>query len=398
MIQPCTMQSQLPQLESVAKYSDNRGFTNPIAEGVHAIGTLLTSLMSSSLEHGARAVFKRPQCNPVRQGSAIEDGRRYYHLFLFALKGLISLATLMLPVGACMRTFATLFRGDFSYYHPIKEGDIQRALAQSQSRGDGLKVLAYNICAMPGVISYRNGLAHPMERMDLIVQEIQDSDADVVCIQEAFHADFSEELVRRVQQEYPFAICNVGMHSFGLSSGNMILSRHPISKAMYEKFRDRGGMDQYARKGPLAVTVEKKNQKYNIVTTHFNGGAPAKEGSGKRYRRSQITQTVALAKTFFQRMQEAPTILAADTNIVPLVDEEYSDLEKVLDLVLSEEVRAEGTEIDMQTGRYKKACPDHIGLLKIDSRYQLAKNSSDWRVDKYQASDHAGHIAHLHFK
>jgi endonuclease/exonuclease/phosphatase family metal-dependent hydrolase len=375
----------------------NREFRNSPAELLHRLGTALTNPFSHHITSITKSYFAREPAPCYRAGAAIEDKKAALPVSI--LKALPTLPRAF--IGAGFRTIATRFRGSFSFYQPATVQERLQAKEQSMQTERGkLKIMSYNVCAMPEFISYRNELKHPMERLDGICSEIRDGDAEVVCLQEAFHTEFSTALIEKLKDKYPYAICNAGVSSFKLSSGNLILSKHPIVRAEYEPYHSLGGHDAMASKGPLIITIEKHGNNLNIIDTHLNGGAP---GGGGPFRERQLTQMHAFASKYFEK-SPYPTLLAADTNIGlgefskkknrwEPADPEMTTLLKYFEVFGID--KAEGTSVSVAENIHRDQCVDWICHLKGVLDGHIVTLCSLSTLDKYEASDHKAILATL---
>lgn len=328
--------------------------------------------------------------------------------------------------GLLPRAVASLIldamRPDFVYYDHSKKEGVKGEKATSSLLH--LKVMSYNVAALAPFIAQRNGLKPALERLEEIASEILEGDADVTCLQEAFDPLFSEALVDRVKEKYPYAIANVGP-GVGVSSGNLVLSKYPIKRAEYEEFADHGGAEKTCRKGPLIVTVDKEGHCVNIIATHLNGGAPIDRKyphGGGSCRRAQVDQVRRFAEFYFEK-SPYPTFLAADTNMEfdhirtrldgtkekvegdPEFRALYRDYEINLGHFHSD---GKGTDVQMYDGSApgvararregkksegKGAVPDYIAKAKY-LRDGYSARLTDYRTqNSYDASDHYAIVA-----
>ncbi len=168
-------------------------------------------------------------------------------------------------VGKGILACVSLFRNDFV----IRQ--LQHPPAVQPS---ALKLVTYNASLGLECVDASWYLRSGKERLNTIVEAIVETDADVVCLQEAFDEDLAESLVGELQKRghYPYAIYNVGHHAWSLNSGLLMLSKYPLENPAFLPHNEATGADYFANKGVLAATVVMPEKKAAIFNIHLNAG------------------------------------------------------------------------------------------------------------------------------
>lgn len=300
----------------LTKYLPNGAmFSNPVAKNIHRLGSLFTLPTSTSLTLISKLIRPlKPGLYGQWTSTSKEIARRV--LFVFAILLLLPLNVTLGSFGAALRCLASCARKDFIYIKPKKE-PAPRLLSPSK-----LKICTYNTALMPEFIAARNEIPPTSERVEVIAQALQKRNDDIVCMQEAFHADASLELSRRLTN-YPYQILDVANQRLGLSSGLMIASKYPLENIKFWRHPESSGLEQRTNKGLLAATVRLSAHKMAyIFNTHLHGGAPPPLG-GKYYRRKQLKQIRKLVPTYVEEHQKKQkntvvgVFLCGDMNIGP---------------------------------------------------------------------------------
>ncbi|TNE95371.1 MAG: hypothetical protein EP326_15350, partial [Deltaproteobacteria bacterium] len=142
--------------------------------------------------------------------------------------------------------------------------------------------LTYNIWGLPYPISKRLG------RFELIQKKLPKFDADIIALQEAFT---DKAKVTTKSKMYPFKAHGPSSSFLNLSSGLVIMSKHPIIKRKILKFNECQGFDCFANKGVLFVRVMIDGEDLDVYSTHLNA-----EGDDEGPRFYQIMDFIEFAK------------------------------------------------------------------------------------------------------
>ncbi|PKM23219.1 MAG: phospholipase [Gammaproteobacteria bacterium HGW-Gammaproteobacteria-14] len=161
------------------------------------------------------------------------------------------------------RPSKTAFKAEFTggyddFYYVITNNTPVEPL----SGADELKVLSYNIYALPFVASeISNRLAELPNHL---------SGYDVIMFQEAFSSD-RNGMLQQLASEYPYQthvpkIPYDGINVF--DSGVLVISRYPIVSTADFIYPDCSGTDCFADKGVIYAEVIKNGKAYHVTNTH----------------------------------------------------------------------------------------------------------------------------------
>lgn len=171
---------------------------------------------------------------------------------------------------------------------------------------DSMKVLSWNVFLRPGIL--QDG---QLNRVDSIAAYLNQSEADVLVLQEVFHRKARKQLISTISEKYPFITQPGPMSFWGISSGVMIASKDSITLTKRISFKKGIGSDKMAKKGGVAATVNHNGQNYHIIGTHLQAGKGKERES---IRRSQ-TQMLKKLSASIKEYRNAPIIYAGDFNI-----------------------------------------------------------------------------------
>ena len=188
-------------------------------------------------------------------------------------------------------------------------------MAQSSN---ALRLVSWNVFLRPGILNDGQ-----LERIDSIAKYLENTDADVLVLQEVFHRSSRKKLSTLLHKKYPNRT-KVGRTSFfGVSSGVLIFSKHEIVEEKHVSFKHATGSDRLAKKGGVSVLIKFKNKLTQIIGTHLQAG-----GGNKRIniRKNQIKKLKTLSNTSDSVIT---SIYAGDFNI-DQKSEAYLDLLQTL--------------------------------------------------------------------
>ncbi len=172
------------------------------------------------------------------------------------------------------------------------------------NQGDSIKVLSWNVFLRPGIL--QDG---QMERVEEIAGYLRNSGADVLVLQELFHSRARKVLKKELKDLYPYQTKKGPVSWLGIPSGVVLFSKQPIVREKRISFSFAKGSDRLAKKGAIAVTIIKNEQRISIVGTHLQAGSDPQK---KRIRSSQIDQVSEFSKEIDQN---EVLIYAGDFNV-----------------------------------------------------------------------------------
>ncbi len=186
-----------------------------------------------------------------------------------------------------------------------------------------LKVLSWNVFLRPGILR-----DDQMKRVEPIGEYLIQTGADVIILQEAFHKKAKRTLIKKLQQLYPYYTSRGPISFWGVSSGVLIFSKHPLLEETFISFHFGTGSDKLAKKGLVHVAFNFHNKRVDVFGTHLQAGASKK---CKLIRKQQV---MALKKAADSVDPSSGLILAGDFNFTPNGDL-FAFLKKTLDIEVS---------------------------------------------------------------
>ena len=177
-----------------------------------------------------------------------------------------------------------------------------------------LSVLTWNTYMLPAIARKTK----QVDRAKLIGEQINNSDHDVVCLQETFHKRARKKIIEALKNKYPFYKRANKNSLFKVSSGLMIFSKYPIVEHYFEKYKEKTSIERYAKKGLQRVIIElSPGEKIQVFNTHLQAKSNDK---CKEVRKTQVLQIKN------QILPNYPTIFCGDFNIHKNDKESYHHL------------------------------------------------------------------------
>lgn len=148
-------------------------------------------------------------------------------------------------------------------------------MTTSRSR-EPVRILTWNLYQRPWFVADlldAPKLPERRERFLGILRSLASHGADIVCLQEAFHAPTRRALVRRFEYSFPKL---THRFCFRMHSGLMILSRYPILDRSGLIFHGRSaggrGADSWVDKGVMRARVLMPDGPIDVFNTHLQAG------------------------------------------------------------------------------------------------------------------------------
>ena len=161
----------------------------------------------------------------------------------------------------------------------------QKIDEQPNPDADTLKVMTYNIWALPAIAS------HIQDRYDILPEHMKGY--DVLMLQEVF-ASGREAFLRTLAAEYPYQTQMLDKDGFNVYDGGVtIVSRYPIVNQGQYVYPDCSGSDCFADKGLNYAEVIKGGKAYHLLATHT---ASFDTDTAREYRQRQFRQMRAFAQ------------------------------------------------------------------------------------------------------
>jgi endonuclease/exonuclease/phosphatase family metal-dependent hydrolase len=192
-----------------------------------------------------------------------------------------------------------------------------------------LSVLTLNACFMPDAFPYLYGGATLpwQERVKSLSEEVINTNADVVCLQEVFSEDAFYALYDELKNDYKYFYGLIGPRFLGLSfqsvgmpSGLFVASKYPIQNPQFNVFKDRGfPMNQ----GFFDFIVNKSREiSSHIYVTHMQSLNDKKFIKVRALQSKQIIEKIQ--KDAAKSKDLIPYVLCGDLN-VPFGSKEASE-------------------------------------------------------------------------
>ena len=146
---------------------------------------------------------------------------------------------------------------------------------------DTLTIATWNVFLRPAILT-----DNQKDRVVPISNAIIEYNADVVCLQEVFHARSRKKLIQELNDVYPHYLLP-GRAGMKQCSGLMIFSKHRIVYDTIGYYRSGSGIDAAARKGAQLVKIAIEGGEIIVVNTHLQAGNQPKQ---QRVRNKQYQQ------------------------------------------------------------------------------------------------------------
>ena len=264
------------------------------------------------------------------------------------------------------------------------------------SEEKNLKILSWNIYMLPPIVA----MTGRRERAHAIVEQLKNSDFDVIVFQEAFHHAVRNIISNGLKEIFPYHYgpANAGGFSIKISSGVWVLSRTPLKVLNTTKFTNCHGIDCWARKGAMLLEGEFNGKKIQLLGTHLQA-----DGFDE-IRLKQMDQIYEeLLATYKQ--DGVPQIICGDMNTEEEMTRHYCEMLECLDaqdgdISSIEKCSYDGVnnEIAQSFGAKKKMNYDYILVRNNGLKIKSVKRFVNiLKKGKKHLSDHYGVICELKF-
>eukprot|EP01103_Thecamoeba_quadrilineata_P015634 TRINITY_DN5000_c0_g1_i1.p1 TRINITY_DN5000_c0_g1~~TRINITY_DN5000_c0_g1_i1.p1 ORF type:complete len:446 (+),score=41.85 TRINITY_DN5000_c0_g1_i1:63-1400(+) len=192
---------------------------------------------------------------------------------ILAIPTLISLI-IALP-GFVLLGLSNLTRHHFTFVFPHLPFNHESVELPEAIKTQGLRILTFNVGSLPQFISIFNLLRPLHERVGEIIDAINESDYDVICLQELFDEEVIHRFIEEIDRtKYGWIVAGPGRSKRLLyNSGLCIISRYPIALPTFWGYTTRAGDDIFAHKGVLGAHIEvSATQEVIVLTTHLQAG------------------------------------------------------------------------------------------------------------------------------
>lgn len=177
-----------------------------------------------------------------------------------------------------------------------------------------LQILTWNVQMLPRMGSMFSSSFRKMqsERTEWIIEHIENSDYDIILLQECFDNRFIDAAQDRLANKYPHSILPDRPHWYKLSNGLMILSKYRLEKKENIVFKKLSQADIFAAKGAVLAKVYIDTQSLYIINTHLQA-----DYESNRYQDLRRTQLQHIKKKLIEPHidSNAKLLVAGDLNI-----------------------------------------------------------------------------------
>ncbi len=174
-----------------------------------------------------------------------------------------------------------------------------------------LRLLTLNCLGVPFV-------RQPRARLSTLGRELNDSELDVICLQEIQFSRFIP-LLRDAFTNYPYQAYEPFVHA--PKGGLVTLSHVPVQRQRFVLYEQRGRWhspalaDWLLHKGILVTELIVKEELVTIVNTHLLANYSADWSRGNRYARHQQAELLQLEQVLDELDRDVLTIIAGDFNL-----------------------------------------------------------------------------------
>lgn len=192
------------------------------------------------------------------------------------------------------------------------KGDKEEKTLPDDSK---ITLVSWNVCLFESNISMLFGGVLPWEnRIERIMNKIQDLDPDILCLQEVFSSKAGLAIVENLKSKYAHFYYSMGPNPIGFSvdtlgipGGLFVASKYPLKNENFTSFT-KEQTPLYRTYGFFTANIYNKDKPIaHLVTTHLQPGYEEKD---KEYRALQ-------SKAILSNLQDIkiPTLLCGDLNI-----------------------------------------------------------------------------------
>ncbi len=255
-----------PELNSFN--SDGRMFFNCLAKPTYWAGRWLIEPMAQGI-----ALVERPLERSMKEnvhGRHPSENWEIARRVCWVATGLFLclIGAPLFCLGAPLLILGSSAKADMTYIQP--ENDHK-----APPLADPLRMITFNLGALPEWITVRNQLTPVSERIDGFIEYLQNNPDKYHCIalQELFDQFAIAEIVKRCRNIFPYMLVDVAPQIVGMNSGLAILSKFPLNNPSFRGFKDLRGDDAWANKGVLRAKVDLGNNNHVVLfNAHLQAG------------------------------------------------------------------------------------------------------------------------------
>jgi endonuclease/exonuclease/phosphatase family metal-dependent hydrolase len=250
-----------------------------------------------------------------------------------------------------------------------------------------------------------------------LISGLNNSDADIICLQETFNANLRNVLRKAIRKnlktlnDFNCSRKINGLISMDCNGGLITYSKYPVLTEKFFPFPIEDGysfIEKTGRKGFLFSTIKIKDDTINVLNTHLYSGY------GKISQKWRIKQIMFIENTLrkIKDFNKFPTIFAGDFNMQhpDIVKEEnkksllweYFTLVKTLSLnepdkhITEDELTFDSRSNSYNTSFEPAQKLDYIFFKDINSSFEILQNRVLFKNDN-SVSDHNGYLVSFRF-
>ncbi|HNR30311.1 MAG TPA: alpha/beta fold hydrolase [Candidatus Hydrogenedentes bacterium] len=186
-----------------------------------------------------------------------------------------------------------------------------------------LKVLTWNIQMLPATFGAIDPRLDKMQaiRAPWIIEYLNQSDYDVLCLQEVLDTAILDQLEAGLKTVFPHVVPpQYAADGRAFSNGVLFMSRVPIRYVAHVVFEDLSRIEMFTSKGCCLVEGEKDGIPFLLAGTHFP--------TGKQAIKDKAVTAIAERLLGPHRREGVPVILAGDFNTAK-GSQEYGELLRI---------------------------------------------------------------------
>lgn len=270
---------------------------------------------------------------------------------------------------------------------------------QQAETENNLKILSWNIYMLPKIVP----IPGKRDRSKAIVEELKNSDYDIIVFQEAFLPAARKIIGEGLQHVFPYQIGPANdKGGVKTNSGVWVISKIPLNVVGTIEYNDCAGVDCYARKGAILLSGVWQGKEFQVLGTHLQAD---KEHEVRMKQMDQIF--VELLSKF--RKEDVPQLICGDLNTEQEIKANYCAMLECLD---AEDGETDGIEQSTYNGytnrlaesvwKKDKTTLDYVLLRKNGAKANIVKRNVNvlthpWKRGKKDLSDHYGVLCEVKF-
>ncbi|HSX12135.1 MAG TPA: endonuclease/exonuclease/phosphatase family protein [Rhabdochlamydiaceae bacterium] len=180
------------------------------------------------------------------------------------------------------------------------------------SSDGSFSILNLNVCGFADILPMLYGGPTPWkERIDSLINRIEETDADLICLQEVFDPEAGEAFYERLKSKYPYFYTNIGprVDVIGIPSGLFVASKYKIENPQFTLFDKREKVRSY---GFFEFDIKSGERHLgHITTTHLQ---PFQTPTAQEIRTKELEQVMKVLQEK-AKISQVPFFLCGDLNI-----------------------------------------------------------------------------------